>query len=76
MSTVNAGLNGYNGSHTDGSYGSQNDTKIQVEQTTTTFLMDMMGKQSVSQIDMQETFGINRSKSNECHGAGEYEHGT
>jgi len=42
----------------------------------TTFLMDMMGKESVSQIEMEYTFGINRSKSNECSGAGEYEHGT
>lgn len=42
----------------------------------TTFMMDMMGKESVSQIEMEYTFDINRSKSNECSGAGEYEHGT
>jgi hypothetical protein len=76
MSTVNTGLSGYNGSHIDGSCGSQNDTKIQMEQTTTTFLMDMMGKESVSQTEMEETSAINRSKSNECSGTGEYEHGT
>jgi len=42
----------------------------------TTFQMDMMGKESVSQIEMEYTFGTNRSKSHECSGAGEYEHGT
>ena len=36
----------------------------------------MMGKESVSQIEMEDTFGTNRSKSNESSGAGEYEHGT
>lgn len=38
MTTVNTGLSGYNGSHTDGSYGLQNDTKIKMEQTTYNFL--------------------------------------
>jgi hypothetical protein len=38
--------------------------------------MDMMGKESVSQTEMEETYGIHRSQSNECSVAGEYEHGT
>jgi len=41
----------------------------------TNFLMYMMGKESVSQTEMEYTFIINGSKSNECGGAGEYEHG-
>jgi len=46
-----------------------------MEQTTYNF-PDGHDGERVSQIEMEYTFGINRPKSNECSGTGEYEHGT